>query len=351
MTLRKELYGKMPDGRSIEKFTFANSKGLSAEVITYGGILTSLQMPDRRGKSSNITLGFDTLEQYIAGSAYFGAILGRFANRISKGKFTLDGVQYSLSCNETHGAGAAAVAHHLHGGNKGCDKAVWKAKGFQDKKSAGVTMSYLSLDGEEGYPGNLRITVVYRLAENDELSFEYRAKTDKPGPVNLSQHSYWNLAGSGTIMDHELELNCPFYLPVDQALIPTGEVLSVKGTPMNFTSAKPIGRDIGKVSGGYDHCWVAGRSERPFKLIGKVYEPSSGRGMEIWTTKPGIQFYSGNFLNALAGTGGAVYNRHSGLCLESELFPDAVNQPHFPSCILRPGQTYNHMTVHRFFIK
>lgn len=343
MKTQKQPYGRMPDGTPVDKYSLSNSRGLAAEIITYGGTLVSLSMPDRRGKSANVNLGFDTLEEYPAKSPFFGALVGRFANRITRGKFALEGRQYQLACNDG--------PNHLHGGVKGYDKVVWKAKPFQEKSSAGVAFSYTSPDGEEGYPGTLRMTIAYRLTEENELSFEYSARTDQPTPVNLTQHSYWNLAGAGLVLDHELTLDCPFYIPVDSELMPTGEVLAVRGTPMDFTTAKPIGRDIGKVTGGFDHCWVAGRADRSFKRIAVLYEPSGGRGMEVWTTMPGVQFYSGNFLNGLPGAGGAVYNRHAGLCLETEFFPDAVNRPHFPSCILHPGEVYSHKTTHRFFVK
>jgi aldose 1-epimerase len=351
MTLNKEPYGKLADGRAIDKYSIANAKGLTAEFITYGGILTSLTMPDRRGKTANVNLGFDRLQDYESRNPFFGALVGRFANRIARGAFSLEGIRYQLSCNDPSGSGANAVAHHLHGGNKGFDKVVWKAKPFREKGSAGVVLSYVSRDGEENYPGTLQVEVTFRLTENNELSLEYTAGTNKPTPINLSQHSYWNLAGAGSVLDHELKLNCPFYLPVDAALIPTGEVLSVKGTPMDFTTAKPVGRDIGKAGGGYDHCWVAGDPQRSFRHVAALYEPAGGRGMEVWTTMPGVQLYTGNFLNGIAGAGGAVYNRHYGLCLETEFFPDAVNRPHFPSCILRPGEKYAHKTLHRFFVR
>jgi len=348
---RKESYGRLADGTAVDKFVIANSKGFTAELITYGGILTSFTMPDRRGKSANVNLGFDRLEDYESRNPYFGALLGRFANRIARGAFTLDGARYQLACNNPSGSGARSAAHHLHGGNRGFDKVVWKARPFSEKDSAGVTLSYTSRDGEESYPGTLQVSVTYRLSEDGELAVEYKARTDKPTPVNLSQHSYWNLAGAGSILNHQLTLNCPFYLPIDSTYIPTGEVRSVKGTPMDFTKAKAIGRDIGKVSGGYDHCWVAGDPERSFRHVATLYEPSGGRGMEVWSSMPGIQFYTGNFLNGITGAGGAVYNKHYGLCLETEFFPDSVNRPHFPDCILRPGQTYAHRTAHRFFVK
>lgn len=343
MRLQKQSYGRLADGAAVDKYGFSNARGLAAEVITYGGILTSLTMPDRRGKTANVNLGFETLEEYLAKSPFFGALVGRFANRITRGTFTIEGRQYRLACNNG--------PNHLHGGLKGFDKVLWKAKPFQEKNSAGVVLSYTSPDGEEGYPGTLRLTVTCRLTEDNELSFEYLAKTDRPTPLNLTQHSYWNLAGAGTVLDHELQLDCPFYLPVDAELIPTGEVLSVRGTPLDFTSSKPIGRDIGKMSGGYDHCWVGGTAERAFRRLATLYEPSGGRGMEVWTTMPGVQLYTGNFLNGLAGAGGAVYNKHYGLCLETEHFPDAPNRPHFPSCILLPGGVYSHKTAHRFFVK
>ena len=343
MTLQKKPYGRLPDGTAVDKYSMATAKGITAEIITYGGILTSLTMPDRRGRAANVNLGFDTLEEYLGKSPYFGALVGRFANRIAKGSFAIEGRQYKLACNDG--------PNHLHGGVKGFDKAVWKAKPFQERGSAGVVFSYASKDGEEGFPGALRVEVAASLSEDGVLAFQYTARSDKPTPVNLTQHSYWNLAGSGTVLNHQLQLDCPFYLPVDSKLLPTGEVLSVRGTPMDFTSRKPIGRDIGKVRGGYDHCWVAGRSDARLKRIAALYEPAGGRGMEVWTTMPGVQLYTGNFLKGLPGAGGAVYKKHYGLCLETEFFPDAPNRPHFPSCILWPGETYCHRTEHRFFVR
>jgi aldose 1-epimerase len=343
MTLRKQPFGRLPDGTAVEKYTLATARGITAELLTYGGVLRSLTMPDRRGRAANVTLGFDELESYTTRSPYFGALLGRFANRIARGAFAIEGRQYRLACNNG--------PHHLHGGLKGFDKAVWKAKPFQEKSSAGVVLGYVSKDGEEGFPGTLRVEVTASLDEEGVLAFQYEARTDKPTPVNLSQHSYWNLAGSGTILGHQLELDCPFYLPVDKTLIPTGEILAVAGTPMNFTRRKPVGKDIAKVPGGYDHCWVGAGAPLAFRRLATLYEPSGGRGLEVWTTMPGLQFYTGNFLDGVAGAGGAVYNRHSGLCLETEFFPDAVNRPHFPSCLLEPGETYSHRTEYRFFVR
>ncbi len=343
MTLRRQPYGRLPDGAAVEKYTLATARGIGAELLTYGGILTSLTMPDRRGRIANVTLGFDGLDGYTARSPYFGALLGRFANRIARGSFTIEGKQYRLACNNG--------PHHLHGGLKGFDKVVWKAKPFQERDSAGVVLSYLSKDGEEGFPGTLRVEVTASLSEEGVLAFQFTARTDKTTPVNLSQHSYWNLAGSGTILNHQLELDCPFYLPVDKTLIPTGEVLAVAGTPMNFTRRKPVGRDIGKVPGGYDHCFVGAGTGQSFRRLATLFEPSGGRGLEVWTTMPGLQLYTGNFLKDLAGAGGAVYKKHSGLCLETEFFPDAVNRPHFPGCLLEPGRTYRHRTEYRFFVR
>jgi aldose 1-epimerase len=343
MTLRKEPFGRLTDGTAVEKYILATTRGITAELLTYGGILRSLTMPDRRGRTADVTLGFDDLESYATRSPYFGALLGRCANRIAGGTFVIEGTRYRLACNNG--------PNHLHGGLKGFDKAVWKARPFQKADVAGLALSYVSRDGEEGYPGNLRVEVTVSLSEGGELAFQFSARTDRPTPVNLSQHSYWNLAGSGTILDHELELNCPFYLPVDPTLIPTGEVLAVAGTPMDFTRSKPVGRDIGKVPGGYDHCWAGAGAEHAFRHLATLHEPSGGRGLEVWTTLPGLQFYTGNFLDGVVGAGGAVYNRHSGLCLEAEYFPDAVNRPHFPDCLLEPGRTCNHRIEYRLFVR
>ena len=343
MTLRKQAYGRLADGTAVEKYTLATTRGVTAELLSYGGILTSLTMPDRRGRTGNVTLGFDELEGYTTLSPYFGALLGRCANRIAGGAFTLAGRRYSLACNNG--------PNHLHGGISGFDKAVWKARPFQKADVAGLVLRHLSKDGEEGYPGSLQVEATVSLSEAGKLSIQFSARADQPTPVNLSQHSYWNLAGSGTVLDHELQLDCPFYLPVDQTLIPTGEILSVTGTPMDFTRSKPVGRDIGKVPGGYDHCWAGAGSEHSFRRLATLYEPSGGRGLEVWSTLPGVQFYSGNFLDGLAGAGGVIYNRHSGLCLEAEYFPDSVNRPHFPDCRLSPGQTYSHRIEYRFFVR
>jgi aldose 1-epimerase len=343
MTLRKQAYGRLSDGTAVDKYVLSTTRGITAELLTYGGVLASLSMPDRRGKAANVTLGFDGLEGYETRSPYFGALVGRFANRIAGGVFALEGRSYKLAGNDG--------PNHLHGGLKGFDKVVWKARPFQRADAAGLVLRYTSRDGEEGYPGNLQVEVTVSLNEAGCLAFQFNARSDRPTPVNLTQHSYWNLSGGGTVLDHELELDCPFYLPVDSTLIPTGEILSVGGTPMDFTHGKSVGRDIGKVPGGYDHCWVGAASERSLRRLAALHEPAGGRGLELWSTLPGVQFYSGNFLDGLAGAAGAVYNRHAGLCLEAQLFPDSPNRPHFPDCILRPGQAWRQRIEYRFFVR
>ncbi len=348
MEMGVQPFGQMPDGTEIREFVFSNVRGVEARAITYGATMTSLMVPDREDRRENVILGFDTLEEYLRGSEYFGAVVGRYANRIAGGRFTLDGVEHVLACNETPGAGAAAT--HLHGGNRGFDKVVWQARPFRSGTAAGVRFSYRSPDGEEGYPGTLKVAVTYRLSEDNELSFEYQARTDRPTPVNLTQHNYWNLAGAGAgpVADHLLRLDCPFYLPSGRSLTPTGEILRVEGTPMDFTSPRPIGQGLSSVPGGYDHCWVAGRADQPLAPIAAAVDPASGRAMEVWTTMPGVQFYTSNALDRVKGAGGKVYERHGAFCLETQFFPDSPNQPHFPSTILRPGGLYRHRTVHRF---
>ena len=293
MKVQKQPYGRLPDGTAVDKYTLATARGLTAEIITYGGILTSLAFPDRRGKTANVNLGFDTLEQYLAGNPYFGALVGRFGNRIARGAFTIEGKQYRLACNDG--------PNHLHGGLKAFDKVVWKAKPFQEKSSAGVVLSHTSPDGEEGYPGTLRVTVTYRLSEDNGLTFEYLAKTDKPTPVNLTQHSYWNLAGAGTVLDHELTLDCPFYLPVDSGVAAHRRGAERPGHADGFhLRPSPWGGTSARWAGATTTAGRPDRSDRGFRRIALLYEPSGGRGMEVWTTMPGVQLYTGNFLNGLA---------------------------------------------------
>jgi aldose 1-epimerase len=267
-------------------------------------------------------------------------VAGRFANRIEAGRFTLGGREFRLACNSN--------GNHLHGGVKGFDKILWKARVLRGKDAAGVRFDYTSRDGEEGYPGTLKAAVVYSLNEDGELSLEYRAVSDSPTPVNLTNHAYWNLAGDGLVVDHAFSSPSRFYLPVDAGLIPTGEVAAVKGTPFDFSTPKPIGRDLGATGGGYDHCLIVDRKEEGLALACRAADPRSLRSMEVWTTMPAFQLYSGNFLDGRAGAGGRVFARHAAFCVEPEFFPNCVNVPHFPSCILRPGDVWHHLTVHRF---
>ena len=356
MDVQKEIFGRMPDGREVELYTLTNANGLKARITTYGAIVVSLEVPDRNGKLGDITLGFDTLEEYLKGHPYFGAIVGRYGNRIGKGRFTLNDIEYQLATNNGE--------NHLHGGVKGFDKVVWDAEPVRQDDAVGVKLTYLSKDGEEGYPGNLSCTVTYTLTNKDELKVSYEAQTDKPTPVNLTHHSYFNLAGQGTgdILGHELMLNTDRFTPVDEGLIPTGELRPVKGTPMDFTKPTAIGARIEqdyeqlRYGKGYDHNWVLNRvprkSDDSLTLAARVYEPTSGRMMEIYTTEPGIQFYSGNFLDGSnIGKGGRVYQHRYGFCLETQHFPDSPNKPNFPSVILKPGQKYTHVAVHRFYTR
>jgi len=336
MTASESPYGTTTEGRRIALFTVENARGMSFRAISRGATLTAVIVPDRTGRKESVVLGCDSLAEYEKNTEFLGCIVGRFANRIAGGRFTLDGVEHSLARNDG--------ANHIHGGIRGFDKAAWNGRLFRRRNAAGIRWSYTSRDGEEGYPGNLRVTSEYALTEENELSFEYWAVTDAPTPVNLTNHSYWNLAGvgSGTALAHEIAFACPFYLPVDDALMPTGEVLKTAGTPFDFSVPKAIGRDIARVPGGYDHCLVLGKPPGVRGHACTARDPSSGRTMEVFTTEPGLQFYTGNFLD------GKPFPKHGAFCLETQHFPDSVNRGHFPPCILRPGQTYHHLTVHRF---
>jgi len=345
MSITEESYGKLSNGQQIYQYTLTNPDGLSVKIITFGGYITSLQVPDRNGKFADIVLGYDRLEQYVNDSTYLGSLVGRYANRIAKGKFTLNGIEYTLATNNG--------PNHLHGGIKGFNKVVWSAQPIDNPNSPALKLTYLSKDGEEGYPGNLFCTVVYTLTNDNELKISYEATTDKTTIVNLTSHSYFNLAGhnSGDILGHELMLNADDYTPADETLIPTGQIAPVKGTNVDFTKPTAIGARITKVAGGYDHNFVLNNKKGKLGLAARVYEPKSGRVMEIFTTEPGIQFYSGNFLDGSAKGKGAVYNKHSGFCLETQHYPDSPNKPQFPSVVLKPGEKYMHLTVHRFSAK
>jgi len=344
MSVTQSEWPHQVDGRAIQQFVLKNSHGLKVTVISYGAIVTAVETPDRHGKFDNITLAHPTQEGWLTNGPYFGAICGRFANRIAKGKFTIDGHEYSLATNNAPNA--------LHGGLKGFDKKHWTAKAVEKDCAVGVELSLISRDGDEGYPGTLTSVVTYWLTEANELRIDYRATTDKATPVNLTNHCYWNLSGTsgrGTILDHELRLHCDRYLPVDDTLIPTGQLAPVADTPMDFRAAHRIGERIGNVEGGYDHCWVINDGGKKLTPAATVRDAKSGRVMTIATTEPGIQFYTGNFLDGSEASGG--FPKNGAFCLEAEEFPDAPNQPSFPNSILKPGETYAQTTVHTFSVE
>lgn len=347
MHLTREPFGTAPSGEAVERFTLSNRHGVEVRAMTYGGIITSLEAPDRHGAPGDVVLGYDDLAGYLRSSPYFGAIVGRYGNRIARGRFTLDGTEYRLAVNNG--------PNHLHGGVRGFDKVVWAAAPFQNDSTVGVVFTHVSPDGDEGYPGTLRAAVTYTLNDRNELAIDYEAATDKPTPVNLTQHSYFNLAGSGDILGHMLTLAADRYVPVDSTLIPTGELAPVAGTPFDFRTPHPIGARIGapdeqlRRGGGYDHTFVVNRTGPGLVLAAILTDSASGRTLEIRTTEPGVQFYSGNFLDGtLTGKGGTVYRYRTGLALETHHFPDSPNQPAFPSTILRPGETYRSRTVWTF---
>ena len=348
-TVEQKLFGKTSDGTAVDLYVLTNANGMKAKVMTYGAILTELDVPDRDGKLGDVVLGFDNLQSYLAGHPHFGATTGRVANRIAKGKFSLDGKDYTLAVNNG--------PNSLHGGLKGFDKVVWKAQPNETPDAAGVQLTYVSRDGEEGYPGNLTTVVTYMLTNQNELRIDYKATTDKPTPINLTNHSYFNLAGppSGDILDHELELEADEYTPADDTLIPTGEIRSVKGTPLDFTKATKIGSRIAQVAdktGGYDHNFVLRSKGKKLELAARVHDPKTGRVMEMSTTEPGVQLYTANFLDGkLKGKDGVAFKKHQAFCLEAQHFPDSVHHPKFPSIILRPGETYTQTTVFKFSVK
>jgi aldose 1-epimerase len=348
MRIDRGKFGTLPDGRVIDVVTLRNRSGITLRVITYGGIIVSLSTPDRAGELDDIVLGFDTLDGYLGESPYFGAIIGRVGNRIANGRFVLDGVEYHLAKNNG--------PNHLHGGIRGFDKVVWDARTFERGDAAGVVLTYASPDGEEGYPGRLDATVTYTLNDRDELVVGYSATTDAPTVVNLTQHSYFNLGHAGSdVLAHELTIDADAIVAVHATLIPTGELMPVQGTPFDFRVATPIGARINadhpqlKVAGGYDHTFVLGAKTDAPRRAAFVRAPSSGRTLEVETTEPGVQLYTGNFLDgSIRGEGGVVYPHRGGFCLETQHFPDAPNQPAFPSIVLRRGAKYETTTVFRF---
>jgi aldose 1-epimerase len=343
----KTMFGKLDDGTPVEIFTLTNSHGSVAKVITYGATLTELWVPDRAGKTADVVLGFDQLQGYLENKPWFGATVGRVANRIAKGKFTLDGKEYSLEINDP--------PNSLHSGKHDLSHVVWKGEAIKELRGAAVRFSYNSLDGDEGFPGNLSVSVTYTLTDANQLKLNYRATTDKDTPVNLTNHSYFNLSGAKDILAHVLYLNADRYTPVDSTLIPTGEIASVKDTPLDFTQPIAIGARIADIKGstmGYDHNFVVNGEMGKLRIAARVSDPESGREMEVWTSEPGIQFYSGNHLDgSLTGKRGVVYNPRSGLALETQHFPDSVNQPSFPSVILHPGSVYQTETIYKFSVK
>jgi len=347
VSIEETVYGKMADGREVHLFTLENSDGMRVRLTDYGAITVSVEVPDSDGNVADVTLGYDTLEGWLGSTSYFGATVGRYANRIAKGQFELDGKTYRLATNNGE--------NHLHGGEKGFNEYLWDAETVQTDDGAGVRFTRTSPDGEEGYPGTLKVTALYTLTHENEFKAEFTATTDAPTVVNLAHHTYWNLRtpAAGDVLGHELMLNADKYTPVDEGLIPTGELKAVEGTPFDFRRPKPIGRDIAKTDGGYDHNFVLKRYEPgKVRLAARVREPTTGRVMEIYTDQPGIQFYSGNFLDgSVTGKDGVAYEKHFGFCLETQRYPDSPNQPDFPPVVLRPGETYRHVMIHKFSTK
>ena len=343
-TVTKEVFGKTRGGKRVDLFTLTNKQGFCAKITNYGTIITELRVPDREGRLGNIVLGFDNLRQYLGGNpSYLGCTVGRVANRTAKGRFQLDGKKYQLAVNNG--------PHHLHGGTRGFDKVVWSAEIVQGREAA-VAFTYLSRNGEEGYPGNLDVTVLMTLTSGDELRIDYTATTDRTTPVNLTNHSYFNLAGGGNVLGHELKVAAKAYIPVDATSIPSGKQVPVAGTAFDFTKRKPIGRDLARLTGkpiGYDHNFVLKGGEQQLAACASVYERTTGRLLEVRTTEPGVQVYTGNWLDGTqCGHSGIYYTQHSGLCLETQHFPDSIHRPRFPSIILRTGQTYTQTTTYKF---
>lgn len=350
-TVTKQSYGKTAAGENVDLYTLRNSKGVEAKITNYGGIVVSLKVPDRNGKFDDVVLGFNDLESYLTkNDPYMGALIGRYGNRIAKGRFTLNGVEYKLAVNNGE--------NHLHGGLKGFDKVVWTGHEMKTPTGPAVVLTYLSKAGEEGYPGNLNVRVVYTLTNNNELKIDYSATSDKDTVTNLTHHSYFNLAGEGNgdILNHTVTINANRFVPTDAGSIPTGELKSVAGTPFDFLKATAIGARINqddeqlKFGNGYDHTWVI--NGRGMRLAATAYESTSGRVMQVWTTEPGMQFYTGNFLNGtLTGKSGKIYARRTGFCFETQHYPDSPNQPSFPTTTLKKGATYKSTTIYRFSSK
>jgi aldose 1-epimerase len=355
MNIERSEFGQTKEGLSVQLYTLKNNNGMVAKITNYGGIITELWAPDKDGNLADVVLGFDAISDYEEKSPFFGCITGRYANRIAEGKFTLDGVTYDKFVINNG-------KDHLHGGLKGFDKQVWTAETFEAADGVGVKLQYLSKDGEEGYPGNLDVTVIYMLTNDNELKIDYEATTDKPTVINLTNHSYFNLAGhaAGTEANlaHEMMINADSFTPIaDGIVIPTGEIRLVKDSPLDFTTPTPIGDQIDadcdqiKFGNGYDHNYVLNKTDRGPSLAARVVEPQYGRVMEVLTTEPGMQFYSANYLDGLTGKGGAVYPRRSAFCLETQHYPDSPNKPEFPTSVLRPDEKYQSTTIYKFLAK
>lgn len=343
MKITKSVFGRI-DSAEVYLFSLTNRSGMQVDISNYGGIVTSIMVNDKSGNAGDVVLGFDRLQDYLDGHPYFGSIVGRYGNRIANGKFSIDGTEYTLAQNNG--------SNHLHGGIKGFDKVIWNAKAIENADSLALELTYTSPDMEEGYPGTLKVSVTYVLTNDNELKIHYYATTDKPTPVNLTHHSYFNLSASDqNALDHVLSIDADSYVFVDETLIPTGELRSLDNTPMDFRNPAPIGSRIDLVEGGYDHTYVLNNGGMPAK-VADAWHPSSGRFLEVYTTEPGIQFYSGNFLDgSLSGKNGIVYNKHHGFCLETQHFPDSPNQPGFPETILKPGEEYTYTSIYKFSIK
>jgi len=349
MSITREPFGETKEGTPVDLYTLKNAGGVEAKIATYGGTVVSLYVPDRQGRMGDVVQGFVTLEEYIEKSPYFGCLIGRYGNRIAEGKFTLEGETYTLACNDG--------SNNLHGGMKGFDKVVWDAEALESDAGPSLELKYLSRDGEEGFPGNLSVTARYTLTADNGLRLDFSATTDKPTVVNLTHHSYFNLAGEDDVLNHEVMIASDKFTPVDANLIPTGELRPVQGTPFDFTTAKAIGAGIGqdneqlKFGGGYDHNWVLNKPEGELGIAARVFDPASGRVMEVLTTEPAMQFYTGNFLDGtLVGKGGQTYMHRSALCMEPQHYPDSPNQPDFPSVVLRPGEEYRNTIIYRFSV-
>ena len=349
-SITRQQFGEPQNGIAVDLFTLRNKKGVEAAICNYGGLVISLKVPNRAGRFGDVVLGYDKLADYIKDTPYFGAMIGRYGNRIAKGKFTLDGKEYTLAVNNGPNA--------LHGGLKGFDKMVWEPKILARSEGPSLQLRYTSKDGEEGYPGNLSVTAVYTLTDDNALKLEYTATTDKDTVINLTQHSYFNLAGKGDILNHSVMIPADKFTPVDSTLIPTGELKPVEGTPFDFRTPTPIGARIGqddeqlKFGGGYDHNWVINKPMGKLGLMARVFEPTSGRVLEVLSTEPGLQFYTGNFLDGkLTGKGGWVYQRRNAFCMEPQHYPDSPNQPNFPSVVLKPGQVYKNTIVFKFSLR